>query len=237
MNHHALRLTPSNSPFHKTTASPRSPTRFPKPDEPGLQLRHVIGTTTSSSTAFDCLPSSRLFAHTAGACAVLAEVKATDGLTVKQRFYRARPAPTGTTRDGGATPTPGDPRHRALGYVREQSVGGSPLASSRDWSDSPAGRSTTAKDRVKAATSVPMVNGWRLEKQDTSQGLPSSASRTSRLIALSRPYPSIALEYMLCALARIRNIWLLWERSMMDSSTYGTLRTRLARLLYKRATS
>jgi WD40 repeat protein len=154
MNHHALRLTPSNSPFHKTTASPRSPTRFPKPDEPGLQLRHVIGTTTSSSTAFDCLPSSRLFAHTAGACAVLAEVKATDGLTVKQRFYRARPAPTGTTRDGGATPTPGDPRHRALGYVREQSVGGSPLASSRDWSDSPAGRSTTAKDRVKAATSV-----------------------------------------------------------------------------------
>jgi WD40 repeat protein len=155
MNHHALRLTPSNSPFHKTTTtSPRSPTRFPKPDEPGLQLRHVIGTTTSSSTAFDCLPSSRLFAHTAGACAVLAEVKATDGLAVKQRFYRARPAPTGTARDGGATPTPGDPRHRALGYVREQSVGGSPLASSRDWSDSPAGRSTTAKDRVKAATSV-----------------------------------------------------------------------------------
>ncbi|KAM0688872.1 hypothetical protein Q7P36_010947 [Cladosporium allicinum] len=155
MNHHALRLTPSNSPFHKTTTSPRSPTRFPRPDEPGLQLRHVIGTTTSSSTAFDCLPSSRLFAHTAGACAVLAEVKATsDGLTAKQRFYRARPAPTGTARDGGATPTPGDPRHRALGYVREQSVGGSPLASSRDWSDSPAGRSTTAKDRVKAATSV-----------------------------------------------------------------------------------
>jgi WD40 repeat protein len=155
MNHHALRLTPSNSPFHKTTTSPRSPTRFPRPDEPGLQLRHVIGTTTSSSTAFDCLPSSRLFAHTAGACAVLAEVKATtDGLTAKQRFYRARPTPTGTARDGGATPTPGDPRHRALGYVREQSVGGSPLASSRDWSDSPAGRSTTAKDRVKAATSV-----------------------------------------------------------------------------------
>lgn len=156
MNHHALRLTPSNSPFHKTTTSPRSPTRFPKPDEPGLQLRHVIGTTASSSTAFDCLPSSRLFAHTAGACAVLAEVKATtDGLTAKQRFYRARPTPTGTSRDGGATPTPGDPRHRALGYVREQSVGGSPLASTgRDWSDSPAGRSTTAKDRVKAATSV-----------------------------------------------------------------------------------
>ena len=156
MNHHALRLTPSNSPFHKSATSPRSPTRFTKPDEPGLQLRHVIGTTTSSSTAFDCLPSSRLFAHTAGACAVLAEVKATgDGLTTKQRFYRARPTPTGTSRDVGATPTPGDPRHRALGYVREQSVGGSPLASTgRDWSDSPAGRSTTAKDRVKAATSV-----------------------------------------------------------------------------------
>ncbi|GAB7323867.1 hypothetical protein MBLNU13_g07303t1 [Cladosporium sp. NU13] len=159
MNHHALRLTPSNSPFYKTstttTTSPRSPTKPPKPDEPGLQLRHVIGTTTASSTAFDALPSSRLFAHTAGACAVLAEVEATtEGLSAKQRFYRARPTPAGNSRDG-LTPTPSDPRHRALGFVREQSVGGSPLASSgRDWSDSPSGRSTTAKDRVKAATSV-----------------------------------------------------------------------------------
>jgi WD40 repeat protein len=156
MNHHALRLTPSNSPFYKTNnTSPRSPTKAPKPDEPGLQLRHVIGTTTASSTAFDSLPSSRLFAHTAGACAVLAEVEATtEGLSAKQRFYRARPTPTGNSRDG-LTPTPSEPRHRALGFVREQSVGGSPLASSgRDWSDSPSGRSTTAKDRVKAATSV-----------------------------------------------------------------------------------
>jgi WD40 repeat protein len=155
MNHHALRLTPSNSPFYKTNASPRSPTKAPKPDESGLQLRHVIGTTTASSTAFDSLPASRLFALCAGSCAVLAEVEATtEGLSAKQRFYRARPTPTGSSRDGGATPTPGEPRHRALGFVREQSVGGSPLASSRDWSDSPSGRSTTAKDRVKAATSV-----------------------------------------------------------------------------------
>ena len=155
MNHHALRLTPSNSPFYKNNTSPRSPTKAPKPDEPGLQLRHVIGTTTASSTAFDTLPASRLFAHTAGACAVLAEVQATsEGLSAKQRFYRARPTPAGNSRDG-LTPTPSEPRHRALGFVREQSVGGSPLASSgRDWSDSPSGRSTTAKDRVKAATSV-----------------------------------------------------------------------------------
>ncbi|KAM0714446.1 hypothetical protein Q7P37_010233 [Cladosporium fusiforme] len=155
MNNHSLRLTPSNSPYFKAT-SPRSPTKFPKPDDPGLQLRHVIGTTTASPTAFDSLPSQRLFAHTAGACAVLAEVEATtEGPTAKQRFYRARPTPTGNSRDGGATPTPSDPRHRALGYTREQSVGGSPLASTgRDWSDSPSGRSTTAKDRVKAATSV-----------------------------------------------------------------------------------
>lgn len=156
MNHHALRLTPSNSPFYKSNTPPRSPTKPPKSDEAGLQLRHVIGTTAASSTAFDSLPPSRLFAHTAGACAVLAEVEATaEGLTTKQRFYRARPTPTGNVREGGATPTTSDPRHRALGFVREQSVGGSPLASSgRDWSDSPIGRSTTAKDRVKAATSV-----------------------------------------------------------------------------------
>ncbi|OQO08448.1 hypothetical protein B0A48_06318 [Cryoendolithus antarcticus] len=155
--HPALRLTPANSPFFKNYASsPRSPTKLTRIEEAGLQLRKVIGTTTTSVNGFDCLPATRSFAYVAGAAAVLAAVDS--DLNVAQRFFRAKTNAYSSGRDGGgwpASPTPNEPRHRALGHVKEKSLGGSPLASSgRDWSDSPTGKSTTAKDRVKAATSV-----------------------------------------------------------------------------------
>ena len=152
---HTLRLTPSNSPFFKTS-TPRSPTKA-KSDEPGLQLKKVIGTTTASANGFDCLPSTRQFVCTAGAAVVVSTVG--EDLKVTQRFFRARPTLASGSRDVPGSwpisPTPNDPRSRLLGGVREQGVGGSPLgASGRDWSDSPSGKSATAKDRVKAATSV-----------------------------------------------------------------------------------
>ncbi len=157
MNRHGLRLTPSNSPFMKTS-SPRSPTKS-RSEEPGLRLKKVIGTTTASSSAFDCLPSARQFAYTAGAAAVVCTVD--DDLQVTQRFFRARP-PVGAgvsaaavVVPGVASPTPTEARSRVLGLGREYGMPGSPLGSStRDWSDSPTGKSATAKDRVKAATSV-----------------------------------------------------------------------------------
>ncbi|OQO12981.1 hypothetical protein B0A48_02445 [Cryoendolithus antarcticus] len=153
----ALRLTPANSPFFKNNASsPRSPTKLTRNEEAGLQLQKVIGTTTASVNGFDCLPATRSFAYVAGAAAVLATVDS--DLNVTQRFFRAKTSANAFGRDAGgwhASPTPNEPRHRALGHVKEKSLGGSPLASSgRDWSDSPTGKSTTAKDRVKAATSV-----------------------------------------------------------------------------------
>ncbi|KAK6422616.1 hypothetical protein LTR95_016654, partial [Oleoguttula sp. CCFEE 5521] len=155
--HPALRLTPANSPFFKNNASsPRSPTKLTRNEEAGLQLRKVIGTTTTSVNGFDALPATRSFAYVAGAAAVLATVDS--NLNVAQRFFRAKSNTNASGREGGgwpASPTPNEPRHRALGHVKEKSLGGSPLASSgRDWSDSPTGKSTTAKDRVKAATSV-----------------------------------------------------------------------------------
>lgn len=117
----------------------------------------MIGTTTSSANAFDCLPSARKFAYTAGAAAVVAVIR--DDLTIDQTFFRARPALTGTAGDPSglwpSTPVPNDARNRTVGVVKEQKLCGSPLApSARDWSDSPTGKSITAKDRIKAAKSV-----------------------------------------------------------------------------------
>ncbi|KAK3698925.1 hypothetical protein LTR37_016712 [Vermiconidia calcicola] len=147
MNHHqALRLTPSNSPFFKSS-TPKSPVKL-RSEEAGLRLKKVIGTTTASVTGFDCLPSARQFAYTAGAAAVVSTID--DDLRVTQRFFRARPTlATGSRELNGqslATPTPHDARSRA---IRDHSVGGSPLGA-----DSPTGKPATAKDRVKAATSV-----------------------------------------------------------------------------------
>lgn len=93
---------------------------------------------------------------TAGAAAVVASIH--EDLHITQLFFRANPASASGSRDanGGwpTTPTPNEPRNRALGTVREQNSANSPAASaSRDWADSP-GKTTSAKDRVKAATSV-----------------------------------------------------------------------------------
>jgi hypothetical protein len=63
-----LKLTPSNSPFPRT---PKSPSKSRGLYESGLSLERIIGTTVSSPTAFDSLSSSRIFAYTAGAAAVV----------------------------------------------------------------------------------------------------------------------------------------------------------------------
>ncbi|KAF2768089.1 WD40 repeat-like protein [Teratosphaeria nubilosa] len=154
--HSAPRFAPSNSPFFKNTP-PRSPAKIARSEEPGLRLSKVIGTTTTSANGFDCLPSARKFAYTAGAAAVVATL-GQDG-RVQQRFFRGRPGVAGAGREANAqsmpTPTPNESRNRTFGHGRDSGIPASPLgAAGRDWSDSPTGRSTTAKDRVKSATSV-----------------------------------------------------------------------------------
>ena len=154
-HHHTLRLTPSNSPFYKSS-TPKSPTKT-KSEEPGLRLKKVIGTTTASRNGFDCLPSARQFAYTSGAAGVVCTVD--DDLRVTQRFFRARPTVHGGWRDvngaSAVSPGPNEARSRVLGNLRESTMNGSPLgASARDFSDSPPGKTATAKDRVKAATSI-----------------------------------------------------------------------------------
>lgn len=154
--HPSLRLTPSNSPYTPFARSPtpRSPTKASRQEEPGLHLQKVIGTTTASANGFDSLPTAGKFAFTAGAAAVLATVD--DALEVTQHFFRANPSSAGRETSNGwpLSPTPGDPRNRALGSLKDQtfSISPSSAASGREWSEP--NRSLTAKDRVKAATSV-----------------------------------------------------------------------------------
>jgi hypothetical protein len=150
----SIKLTPSNSPFHKNTAH-RSPVKSSRNDA-NLALKQVIGATIGSANAFDSLPSGHCFAFTAGAAAVIATVE--DGHIVSQRFYRARPAttplnPSSSVYGGPSTPSQNESRSRAAAALRDGGLGGSPLASpATDWSESPSNKAWSAKERIKAAT-------------------------------------------------------------------------------------
>ncbi|ORY12352.1 WD domain-containing protein [Clohesyomyces aquaticus] len=153
----SLKLTPSsNSPFLKS-----SPLRSPmKPHRPevNLSLKQVIGTTANTANAFDSLPAGRSFCYTAGAAAVIATVD--EQQQISQRFYRARPTtnplnPSASVYGGPSTPTQNESRNRTAASLRDAGIGASPLASpANDWSDSPGGRTWTARERIKAATCV-----------------------------------------------------------------------------------
>lgn len=153
----SIKLTPSNnSPFLKTTPL-RSPVKAQR-SEASLALKQVIGTTAGSANAFDSLSSGKAFAFTAGAAAVVATVD--DEQNVSQRFYRARPTtnplnPSSSVYGGPSTPTQNESRNRTAASLRDAGLGVSPLASpANDWSDSPANRTWTVKERIKAATCV-----------------------------------------------------------------------------------
>lgn len=152
----SIKLTPSNSPFLKSTPL-RSPVKANR-SEASLALKQAIGTTTNSANAFDSLSSGRSFAYTAGAAAVVAT--ADNEWNVTQRFYRARPTtnplnPSASVYGGPSTPTQNESRNRTAASLRDAGIGASPLASpANDWTDSPGGKTWTARERIKAATCV-----------------------------------------------------------------------------------
>lgn len=53
-----------------------------------LSLRSVIGTTTTSSNAFDTVPEHNVFAYCAGPAVIISKVD--DELNVSQRLYRSK---------------------------------------------------------------------------------------------------------------------------------------------------
>jgi hypothetical protein len=148
-----VRLTPT---LH-TPKSNNSKSKSAKNDAGGLSLKHVIGTTANAPNSFATLPSKNLLAFTAGAAAVICSFD--DKLNFTQRFYRARPTaiplnPVPTVY-GPSTPTSNAADFRTRTSARESTLGATSFsASTAEWSDSPGGKSWTARERVKAATCV-----------------------------------------------------------------------------------
>lgn len=159
-----LKLTPSNSPFPRT---PKSPNKSRSGlYESGLSLKRIIGTTVTSPNAFDS--SSRIFAYTAGAAAVVVNVD--DELGYSQRFFRARPTavPFNTINASSGTPstptnTANDGRNRSIATLRDSVVPYSPSTphTSLDWGDSPSSKTWTSRERIKAATCISISKDGR----------------------------------------------------------------------------
>lgn len=153
-----LKLTPSNSPYPRTPRSPNKPRGI---YESGLSLRRIIGTTVSSPTSFDSLSSSRIFAYTAGAAAVVVNIDNKSNSSF-QRFFRARPQAVPlnaiNTTCTPSTPTniANDGRNRSVASLRDSAVPFSPSTphTSLEWGDSPTSKTWTSRERIKAATCV-----------------------------------------------------------------------------------
>ena len=158
----SLKTTSTMSPFAKQT--PRSPQKSNGPTA-SLNLRAVIGTTTKAQTGFACHPGSETFAFCAGSAVVLGKVDETG--QVSQRFFRAHPTA------GAMNPifsfydeitSSGTPESRRKSTLPMRSGGfsvGSTGSPRRDWNDESSSKPWTAKDRVKAATSVSLTTDGR----------------------------------------------------------------------------
>lgn len=157
-----LKLTPSNSPYPRT---PKSPNKSQGLYNSGLSLKRIIGTTVSSPTAFDSLSSSRIFAYTAGAAAVVVNVDDTSNHS--QRFFRARPTATPASNNAHAPSTPtntaNDGRNRAVGSLRDSALPYSPSTphTALDWGESPTSKTWTSRERIKAATCLSLSRDGR----------------------------------------------------------------------------
>lgn len=148
----------SNTSFGKTHGgtAPRSPIKtshFGKGNqELGLTLRRVIGTTCEIVTCFDCLPQSRAFAYTAGAAAVVATID--DQGNISQRFYRANPVQNTPTRSAFPNSIARDSPSGIKGSLQSREARPSHSPRGVEWSDSPTSQQGSAKERVKAATTL-----------------------------------------------------------------------------------
>ncbi|KAM0251106.1 hypothetical protein ACHAQJ_008351 [Trichoderma viride] len=146
-----LKLTPSNSPF-LTSRRARSPLRGRPVFESRLLLKRVVGTTCRSPTAFDTV--NGCFAYTAGGAVVVVNI---DGEQYTQRFYRARPNvvslySVAASQNAPSTPTTTTTTTKANDSRNRVAAGYRDSHSASDWSDGPAPRTWTSRERIKAAT-------------------------------------------------------------------------------------
>ena len=158
----SLKTTSTVSPFARQT--PRSPQK-PNGLTASLDLRTVIGTTTESLPGFACHPDSGTFAFCAGSTVVLARLD--EAGQISQHFFRAQPSA------GACNPvfsiyeentTGGTPERRKRPPLPIRSAGfsvastGSPR---REWNEESSSKPWTAKDKVKATTSISLSSDGR----------------------------------------------------------------------------
>lgn len=162
-NSASLKNSPSNSPFSK--GGPRSP-RKTNTSNASLSLQHVIGTTTTGPSGFSCHAKTNTYAYCAGSAVVLATVKE-DG-HISQRFFKARPTASSINPSisiyDQSTPT-GTPKSRRKSVLpaRLEGYGSTPTGLPfREWSDDCTGQTWTARERIKAASSVAISPDGRL---------------------------------------------------------------------------
>lgn len=152
-----------NSPFSRpaATKSIHRTARSTQDSNPWeLSLRRIVGSTVSSPTTFDSLPSARSFAYTAGGVVILSTLD--ENLGTSQRFFRARPSVTAFSPPPsslyGLSLTGPISEVRKHSFTPVRDVGAFPLGASPsiggDWEDSPPSKTWTARERVKAASCV-----------------------------------------------------------------------------------
>jgi len=150
----SLRLTPKNR-LHPALTPNQTPAK-PSREDSGLQLtlKNVIGTTTSSNSAFNALPEKHAFVCCAGPAVVLNRVD--EQLNITQQLYRARPnaLPMNATPSFYNPSTPPNTLGRSHygSPLKEGSYGIGYTASSEYTSDTP--NHGKASNRSRAATCV-----------------------------------------------------------------------------------
>lgn len=158
----SLGLKASPSPFPRT---PRPSNKNRNPYELGLSLKKIIGTTVSSPPCFDCLPTSRIFAYTAGAAVVVVDID--DEGKHSQRFFRASPtavaANAGNVGLGGpSTPASNASDGKNGKGFRDAAIPYAPSTAhtSLESGDS-SSKTWSSRERIKAATCVSLSSDGR----------------------------------------------------------------------------
>lgn len=153
-----LRLTPRVSPAPRTPTT-KSPIKLSREEQQCLLLKRIIGSTVASSNAVTHIESTRTFAYTAGAAAVVVTVE--DDNVVTQRIFRTKAASSLATNMPAPLDSPiaahlaQSPRVRASLAPRDFGAGvktfGSPL---NDSVDSPNSRISALREKAKVSSCI-----------------------------------------------------------------------------------
>ena len=153
----SLRGSPGITPSLKTQSNPT-----PRVQQPPvvLQLDHVIGTTTKSSSGLSSCLETNSFAYCAGSVAVLADID--EYGTVTRRYYRARPAAIALNASSSYYSTPSStPTRKRRPLVTPKKDQENPTLG-RSLREDDNAKTWTARERIKSIRCVSLSPNGRL---------------------------------------------------------------------------